>query len=69
MKIEICGCCLGDAVRADLRSVLNSLYDDRKKRRTKKGSAIFDTDAKRDIEMLDEHINALRIVLRYYGED
>ena len=69
MKIEVCSCCIDDVVRADLKATLVNLQDDRKKRKTKRGSAIFDTDATRDIAILDEHIAALKLVLRYYGEN
>lgn len=69
MKIEVCGCCIEEVVRGDLRSTLENLEDDRKRRKSKAGgTAIFDLDQKRDIEILDEHIAAMKLVLRYYGE-
>jgi hypothetical protein len=68
MKIEICSFCVEDVVRSDLRATLGNLEQDRKKRKTKNGTAIFDLDAKRDIAILDEHIAALKLVLRYYGD-
>jgi hypothetical protein len=68
MKIEVCGCCIEEVVRGDLRSTLENLEHDRKKRKTKDGTAVFDLDQKRDIEILDEHIAAMKLVLRYYGE-
>ena len=51
----------------ELQTILQGLKDDREKRKNDEGMAIFDTDKKIDLYKLKEHINAVELILKYYG--
>jgi len=51
----------------ELTTILQGLKNDRKKRKNDEGCGIFDTDKKTDLKKLKEHINALKLILEYYG--
>lgn len=67
MKVEVCIEGVNDIIRADLKDTLKSLQQDLKRRKAGGNLAIFHTDAKQDIAELQRHIDALKLVLRYYG--
>ena len=67
MKIEVCIEGVTDIVRSDLGDVLKTLETDLKQRKKGKQLAIFHVDEKKDIEELQRHIDAFKLVLRYYG--
>lgn len=69
MLVEVDQDCCEQIVRADLKSVLGSLEQDYKARKAGHGIAVFDTDKRRDVAMLKKHIDSMKIVLRYYGEN
>jgi len=69
MLFEIDSDCCEQIVRTDLKSMLDSLEKDYKDRQRDKGIAVFDTNKKRDLAMMKKHINAMKVVLRYYGEN
>lgn len=67
MKFEI-DLDLADAItEANLRRILKSLQADYKNRKAGKKIAIFDTDKNRDLAELKQHIDAFKLVGRYYG--
>ena len=51
----------------ELTTTLQGLKDDREQRKNDEGMAIFDTDKKIDLYKLKEHINAVELILEYYG--
>ena len=51
----------------ELQTILQGLKNDRKQRKNDEGMAIFDTDKKKDLKKLKEHINAFELILSYYG--
>ena len=67
MKVEVCSHGLDSIIRGDLKSVLDSLNLDLKARKSGKGVGIFDTDKAKDVAEIQRHIDALKIVLKYYG--
>lgn len=67
MKVEICSQGLDAIVRSDLKSVLHSLKRDLKSRKNGKGIGIFHMDKAEDVAEIQRHIDALKIVLKYYG--
>lgn len=69
MLVDIDLDCCEQIVRADLKSMLGSLEKDYKERQRGKGIAVFDTNKKRDLAMMKKHIDAMKVVLRYYGEN
>lgn len=56
-------------VLQDLKSCHDSLVQDYKKVKSKKGRApsIFSTDREEDMDIILQHIAAFKIVMRYYG--
>jgi len=69
MLVDIHPDCCEAIVRTDIKNVLGSLEKDYKERQRGKGTAVFDNDKKRDLAMLKKHIGAMKVVLRYYGEN
>lgn len=67
MKVEVCIEGVNDIIRADLKDTLKSLQQDLKRRKAGGNLAIFHTDTQQDIAELQRHIDALKLVLRYYG--
>ncbi len=67
MKVELCVEGMNTLVRADLKDSLKSLQDDLKKRKAGGNIAIFHTDSRQDIAELQKHVEAFKLVLRYYG--
>jgi hypothetical protein len=58
---------LDELVIADLRSMRDTLEDDYRRRVDGSGMAIFEQDKLEDCQLLLRHIEAMRIVLAYYG--
>lgn len=59
-------------VVSQLKTILKDLnisLENRKSENSEIESAIFSNDKSEDIAMIEEHINAVKIVLNYYGED
>ena len=67
MKIEVCIEGVTDIVRSDLGEVLKNLQDDLKRRKKGQQMAIFHMDEKQDIAELQRHVEAFKLVWRYYG--
>ena len=67
MKIEI-NCDLLEAITAaELKITLKSLQKDYKDRKAGKDIAIFNFDKAKDLAELKQHIDAFKLVGRYYG--
>ena len=58
---------LDELVTSDLRSMRDSLEEDYRRRVDGSGMAIFEQDKLKDCQLLLRHIDAMTIVLRYYG--
>ena len=67
MKLEICECALETIIRADVKGTLSSLKRDLKSRKRGGGAGIFHTDKDEDVAEIRRHIDAFKIVLKYYG--
>lgn len=51
-----------------MKSTLECLEADLKKRKDGTGMAIFEKDKKKDLVLIKKHIDAFKLVLQYYGE-
>ena len=67
MKVEVCSQGLDAIIRGDLKSVMDSLKRDLKSRKNGKGICIFHMDKAEDVAEIQRHIDAFKIVLKYYG--
>lgn len=57
-------------VKQELRSAVEIMKQDLKKRKSKQGGlAIFSTDKKVDVALINEHIDAFNLILSYYGDN
>lgn len=56
-------------VKQELASMRDNLANDLENRKNDQGMAIFEHDKDNDIKLIQEHINAMTMVLRYYGEE
>jgi|APGre2960657373_1045057.scaffolds.fasta_scaffold421734_2 hypothetical protein len=54
--------------RASMHSVLENLQKDLTERKSGDGMAIFVTEQEFDVMLLEKHIDAFKLVLKYYGE-
>jgi hypothetical protein len=53
---------------SSMRSVLENLEIDLQKRKNDSGMAIFVKEQQYDIILLEKHIEAFKLILKYYGE-
>ena len=53
---------------SSMKSLVENLEDDLKKRKAGTGMAIFHKDKKKDIAEIKRYIDAFKTVLKYYGE-
>ena len=53
---------------SSMKSLVESLEADLDKRKDDTGIAIFETDKEADIALIEKHIDAFKLVLKYYGE-
>jgi hypothetical protein len=53
---------------SSMKSVLENLEIDLQKRKNDTGMAIFEKDKESDIALMKKHIEAFKLVLKYYGE-
>lgn len=67
MKIEVCIEGVNDIIRTDLGEALKNLKDDLKRRKKGNSIAIFHMDKNEDVAELQRHIDAFKLVLKYYG--
>jgi hypothetical protein len=67
MKIEVSSDLLEEITAAELKLTLKSLQRDYRDRKAGKWVAIFDTDKAADLAELKQHIDAFKLVGRYYG--
>ena len=51
-----------------MKSLVESLEVDLEKRRADTGIAIFEVEKELDIALIEKHIDAFKLVLKYYGE-
>ena len=54
--------------RASMHSVLENLQKDLTERKSGDGMAIFVTEQEFDVMLIEKHIEAFKLVLKYYGE-
>lgn len=52
-----------------MKSVVESLEADLEKRKDDTGMAIFEKNKKKDIALIEKHIEAFKLVMKYYGEN
>ena len=52
-----------------MKSLVESLEADLEKRKADTGMAIFEVEKELDIAMIEKHIEAFKLVLKYYGEN
>ena len=52
-----------------LKDLLDTLEQDFVSRKQGTGMSIFDTDKDEDLKILKKHIKAMKLILKYYGED
>jgi hypothetical protein len=52
-----------------MKSLVESLEVDLEKRRADTGIAIFEVEKELDIALIEKHIEAFKLVLKYYGEN
>jgi hypothetical protein len=67
MKIEISSDLLEEIAAAELQRTLKSLQKDYKDRKAGKDIAIFNFDKAKDLAELKQHIDAFKLVGKYYG--
>lgn len=67
MKVEVCIEGVNDIVRSELKDTLKNLQDDLKRRKAGNSIAIFHMTKDEDIAELQRHIEAFKLVLKYYG--
>ncbi len=67
MNIELCPESIALIVRKDLKVATGNLQQDLKRRKKGEQIAIFHTDAREDIAELQRHVDAFKLVLKYYG--
>ena len=53
---------------SSMKSLVESLESDLEKRKDDTGMAIFETNKEADIALIEKHIDAFKLVLKYYGE-
>jgi len=53
---------------SSMKSLVQNLEVDLRKRKDNTGMAIFEKDKKKDIALIKKHIEAFKLVLKYYGE-
>ncbi len=53
---------------SSMKSVLENLEIDLQKRKNDSGMAIFVKEQQYDIILLEKHIEAFKLILKYYGE-
>jgi hypothetical protein len=67
MKVEVCIEGINDIVRSELKDTLKNLQDDLKRRKAGNSIAIFHMTKDEDVAELQRHIEAIKLVLKYYG--
>ena len=53
---------------SSMKTLVECLEADLEKRKDDTGMAIFETDKEVDIALIEKHIDAFKLVLKYYGE-
>lgn len=67
-EIELESECVSGIVRADLKHMLRTMQEDLRKRKLGVLPAgIFEADVAEDIKELNRHIDAFKLILKYYG--
>lgn len=56
-------------ITSSMKSLVESLEADLEKRKDDTGMAIFEKDKEADIALIEKHIEAFKLVLKYYGEN
>lgn len=67
MKIEVSSDLLEEITAAELKLTLKSLQRDYRDRKAGKQMYIFNSDKAADLAELKQHIDAFKLVGRYYG--
>ena len=52
-----------------IKTLVECLKADLRKRKDGTGVAIFEKDKKKDIALIKKHLEAFKLVLKYYGEN
>lgn len=52
-----------------MKSIVEGLENDLEHRKNDTGMAIFEKDKRKDVALIQKHIEAFKLVLRYYGEN
>lgn len=53
---------------SSMKSLVENLEADLEERKADTGMAIFEKDKESDIALIEKHIEAFKLVLKYYGE-
>ena len=69
MKIEIDVDLVEQVTAVELSRTMANLVDDYEKRKAGVGMSIFYKDKKKDLAELKRHIDAFKLILKYYGSD
>lgn len=67
MKVEVSSDLLEEIAAEELQRTLKSLQKDYKDRKAGKDIAIFNFDKNKDLAELQQHIDAFKLVGKYYG--
>ena len=67
VKVELDWNTIDGIVKQELVSLKANLQEDLKKRKKGTGMAIFETDKTTDVALIKEHIEAFKLILKYYG--
>jgi hypothetical protein len=54
---------------SSMKTLVECLEADLEKRKADNGMAIFEKDKKKDIALIKKHIEAFKLILKYYGEN
>ena len=67
VKVELCVEGMGAIVRAERGETISNLNDDLKRRKKGGSLAIFHLNKDEDVAELERHVEAFKLVMRYYG--
>ena len=68
-KITICDDDADKITVANLQETLENLQQDLSRRKNNKGYAIFELDKEKDIVEINKRINAINLIIDYFGGD
>ncbi len=68
VSIELDWDAIDKIATCSMKSLVENLEADLEKRKADTGMAIFEKNKKKDIALIEKHIEAFKLVLKYYGE-